>query len=143
MQDPKQREQEREGFAPHDADVAGRESAKTTVHWTSGTNIIAGIWLVLAPFALQYTDVQNALWNDIILGVSIALLAMIRTALPLQFEAVSWTNFVLGGWLVFAPFILDYSGTTAAVWNDIIVGLVVLTLAAWSAVASRKFSPSR
>lgn len=34
--------------------------------------------------------------------------------------------FVLSGiWLIIAPFVFDYISTTAALWNDIIVGVFV------------------
>lgn len=118
------------------------ESVRSTVHWTSGINVLAGIWLILAPFALAYSDVEAALWNDIIIGVAIFVLALVRVGNPLQYEAVSWTNFILGAWLILAPFALAYTRVAAALWNDIIVGIIVLSLAAWSAVASRQYGPS-
>lgn len=55
----------------------------------------------------------------------------------------SGTNIAAGAWLLVAPFALGYSGTGAAVANDIIVGLVVLTLGAVSAVAGNKVAASR
>jgi hypothetical protein len=33
--------------------------------------------------------------------------------------------------------VIGYSGTTAAVWNDVIVGLAVLILSAWQALLHR------
>lgn len=42
----------------------------------SWTNSAFGVWLVAAPFALGYSDIRNALWNDIISGVVIAVLAL-------------------------------------------------------------------
>ena len=117
------------------------KEVKTQVYTASGTNILAGLWLILAPFALDYSDVSAALWNDVVIGIGIAILAMFRVGNPLQYEGISWTNFVLGGWLVFAPFALGYSDVTNALWNDIIVGLVVLSLAAWSAIASKDVRP--
>ncbi|MCL6560244.1 MAG: SPW repeat protein [Firmicutes bacterium] len=35
--------------------------------------IILGIWLIIAPFALGYQNITNAMWNDIILGVLVAV----------------------------------------------------------------------
>jgi len=40
----------------------------------------------------------------------------------------------LGIWLIIAPFVLSYSGVAAAMWNDIIVGIIVAVLAAWAAL---------
>jgi len=113
------------------------ERIRSTVKWTSGTNLVAGIWLILAPFILGYSAVTGALWNDILVGLAITGLAWARVAKPLENEAASWTNAVLGVWLLAAPFALGYTATAAAMWNDIVVGLVVVVLGAWSAVASR------
>lgn len=118
------------------------ETVRSIVKGVSGTNIAAGIWLIVAPFVLAYSDVTAALWNDILIGLAVAILAWIRVANPLDYEGASWTNVVLGVWLVIAPFALGYSATTAAMWNDIVVGLVVLALGAWSAISVRSSQPT-
>lgn len=102
----------------------------------SGLNILAGLWLIIAPFLLDYGDLREALGNDVILGIIIASIATIRAFGAYGADWLSWTNFVFGGWLIVAPFILGYA-RVAPVWNDIIVGVIVLALAAWSALASR------
>ena len=123
------------------------ERRREAVHWLSGTNIVLGVWLFIAPFAVGYTVLEPAVWNDMVIGATIFILALIRTMAPLQYEGISWTNAVLGGWLIIAPFILGYSAfdsagqdvnTTGAIWNDIVIGVIVLALAAWSAQASKK-----
>lgn len=53
------------------------QTRTTTVQWTSGTNLAAGLWLIAAPFALGYADVSAAGGNDIIVGLLIANLATI------------------------------------------------------------------
>lgn len=35
--------------------------------------VILGLWLIIAPFALSYSTHAQPLWNDIILGVVLAL----------------------------------------------------------------------
>lgn len=118
--------------------------------WPSGINVLAGVWLILAPMTLGYPYLQQAVWNDRVVGTAIFVLAVARVAAPARFEVISWINFVLGAWLVVAPFLLAYSaggspspdlaaGTgdpTAAIANDIITGFVVLGMAAWSARAT-------
>ena len=104
----------------------------------SGLNIVLGIWLLVAPFLLGYSGASTAaLWNDIIVGVIVLVLAWIRVANPARSTWMSWTNVVLGLWLVVASFILGYSSIAAAIWNDILVGLSVAVLGAWSALATR------
>lgn len=40
-----------------------------------------------------------------------------------------WVNVVLGVWLILSPWILGFSGMTNAMWNAVIVGLLVGVLA--------------
>ncbi len=35
--------------------------------------LVLGIWLILAPFVLGYSDTAGALWSDIIVGVLIVI----------------------------------------------------------------------
>tara|TARA_R110000772_G_scaffold167377_2_gene279094 strand:- start:1033 stop:1395 length:363 start_codon:yes stop_codon:yes gene_type:complete len=109
---------------------------KMFVHWSSGLNIVAGLWLVLAPHVFGYTEVASAIWNDAAVGVVVFVLAVIRTMAPLQFENISWTNVVIGSWLFFAPWILGYPEGIAATWNDLIVGAIIVSLASWSAITT-------
>ncbi|GGM95528.1 hypothetical protein GCM10007092_06270 [Thermus composti] len=36
-----------------------------------------------------------------------------------------WANLVLGVWLILSPWLLGYSGTPAALWNAVLIGIVV------------------
>lgn len=112
---------------------------------TSFMNVLAGIWLVIAPWILGYTDVGAALWNDVAVGTAVIVLAGIRAASPTRFIPISWANVLLGLWLVLAPFVLQYGELTAssvigsvALWNDVIVGVVVIALAVFSAANSER-----
>lgn len=119
--------------------MADQPTEVQTVFSTSGINIIAGLWLILAPFALGYSNVEAAVWNSIILGVAVAVMAIVRVIQPLESEGVSWVNFVLGIWLLVSPFVLGLANIEALVWNNIVVGVVILALAAASAMATRHY----
>ena len=58
-----------------------------------------------------------------------------QTSTAGQVKLASGLNIALGAWLAAASFLLGYSGVSAARWNDIIIGLVVLVLA-WARVAN-------
>ncbi|HHJ06386.1 MAG TPA: hypothetical protein ENK24_02685 [Anaerolineae bacterium] len=93
------------------------------------------MWEVVAPFVLGYTAVSVALWNAIIIGIVLVVLgAWAALAEETTLKALNWVNALFGLWLIVAPFILTYAGVTAAIWNDIIVGIVVLVLAGWAAL---------
>lgn len=49
-------------------------------------------------------------------------------------KALCWTNFALGVWLVIAPFALLYRGIQAALWDDVVVGLLIAAYSLWRAL---------
>ncbi len=103
-----------------------------TLNWVIA---VAGVWEVLAPFILSYSQTKTAMWDAMIIGIVLAVLgAWAGLANETKtVKALSWVNAVLGLWLVIAPFILAYSGVAAAMWNDIIVGIIVVVLGVWAA----------
>ncbi len=109
--------------------------------WASSLNVIAGLWLILAPFILGYSDFAPAFWNDVIVGVLIlaSAFAATRTYSPNP----SWMNVVLGVWLILAPFMLNYDGYRAALANDLCVGLLVGILALLAALAKAPLTRGR
>jgi hypothetical protein len=102
----------------------------------SGLNVLLGLWLIVASFILGYSEFNTAQWNEIIVGAVVLILAAIRFWQPDEWSWLSWVNAALGVWFVVAPFILGYNEVTAALWNDIIVGIAIIVLAAWSAIAT-------
>ncbi len=99
--------------------------------------VLAGIWEVTAPFVLGYTATTAFLWDALIVGAALVVLGA-WAALSNQEgtdRALDWLNALVGLWLIAAPFVLGYTGIAAALWNDVIVGLIVAVIAGWAAVA--------
>jgi hypothetical protein len=98
----------------------------------SAINVVIGLWLIISPWALGYSQ-TTAMWNDVIVGIALIVLAGIRAAAPDRRAGLSWVNVVIGLWLFLAPFILQYSswavvGAEAAIWNDMVMGIAVIVL---------------
>jgi hypothetical protein len=115
-----------------------RPGLRGTIVTASGLNVLAGIWLVVAPFVLGYRS-GDPLWNDIVFGAIIALLALVRASSAYRSSGrsasvLSWLNGLIGAWLVISAFWLDASGTAAI--NDIVLGLAVLILGLLSAMSA-------
>ena len=81
------------------------------------------------------------MWNNVIVGILIALLALIRVTGGYNQPGWSWCNVLVGVWLVISPFVLRLVGSLAAMWNNIIVGLAVAVLA-WTSTAVTRSHPS-
>jgi hypothetical protein len=117
--------------------VSGTTNQVSQVRTASGLNILAGLWLILAPFVLGFSSLGGAMWNSLILGAAIAGLAIIRVINPLSLAGLSWWNFVFGIWLLLSPFIIGFAGVESPTWNTVVVGVFVLAMAGWSALATQ------
>ncbi|MFC4852819.1 SPW repeat protein [Actinophytocola glycyrrhizae] len=106
----------------------------------SAVTFLAGVWLIVSPFALGHTATGGEFggyWNDVTVGIVIALLALVRAVAPREVPWFSMVNIALGGWLILAPWVLAYNegaDAVAATTNDMIVGAVVVLAAAVSVV---------
>lgn len=117
--------------------AATLQQARTTVRTVSGIDMVGGLWLIIAPFVLGYATVSGALWNDVIFGIAIVVLAASREVGEGYKHAwPSWVNALIGLWLIIAPFAIGYSFIQQALWNDVIIGIAVAVLATWSALAT-------
>jgi hypothetical protein len=97
----------------------------------SWINIVLGIWGIISPFVLQFARLPAAMWNNVIVGIVIAVLAIIRTSASRQ-TGWSWANVILGIWMIISPFALG-AMTTAVLWNNILLGIVIALIAIGSA----------
>lgn len=102
---------------------------------------LCGLWEsadIVLPFIIGFGNVKAFVWNHIIVGM-ILMLTGARAALTSNVRTVKrldWIAAVAGVWLMIAPFILGTPEIAAGLWNDIIVGMIVLILGVWAALAS-------
>jgi hypothetical protein len=96
--------------------------------WSSGLSLVAGLWLVFSPLWIHYSVSGNA-WVQVIVGIAISLLAIVRMAAP-DVAWPSWVNLVAGLYFIVAPWIIHTS--SAARWNQVILGVIVTGLSALS-----------
>jgi hypothetical protein len=115
--------------------------AQSTERWRDWVMLVLGAWLFLSPWILGFAGgapagaeptvagPAAAAWNAWIVGVVITALAI--WAIVKFAEWQDWLTGILGVWLIIAPWVLGFSSLTAAAWNQVIVGLLVVALAAW------------
>jgi hypothetical protein len=117
------------------------DHATAQVRIASGLILMIGLWMMVAPWVLAYSIVGAATWNSVFSGFALAVLAIARMAVPFRYEVIGWLGFAVGLWLLFAPFLLNFSAVSSAMWNSVSFGLIILVLAAWSAVSGRTTAP--
>lgn len=104
---------------------------RATTRWQDWVNLILGIWLFLAPvFMLAPTGTGVVAWNGYIFGAAVVVFSIWALAQPQRWE--EWINLLIGVWLIIAPFVLGFTGHTGAMWNHIVVGIIVGGDALWA-----------
>jgi thiol:disulfide interchange protein len=125
-----------------DYDTNPREKGK----WVSGLIALAGVWLVFEALWWDALLLGNV-WNDIIVGLLLVALGGYNYYQRANEEAGSAAaaglSALLGLWLIVSPFVYDLEvagaelTTELGFWNDVVVGLLVLALGAYSAYEAR------
>jgi hypothetical protein len=106
------------------------------IRTASAINLLLGLWLIIAAFTVAVSE--EAYWNDLIVGIVVLILAGTRLSKPTEgTKPASWVNAAIGVWLIAAPFILSYEAGQE-MWNDVIVGALLLIFAGWSASLPRE-----
>lgn len=101
----------------------------------SGLDVLAAIWLLISPFVLRFT-LSTPTSNNVILGIIVGILALIRFSGGFELVVLSWINLLLGIWVLISPWVLGFAGHTTPMTNNVITGIVIIILAAWSALAT-------
>lgn len=84
-------------------------------------NILAGLWLFVSAFAWRHSQAQFT--NSWVMGIVVTAVALVALSVPM----FRYVNTVAGAWLILSTFTLPHI-TVATMWNNLIVGFVVLTV---------------
>lgn len=117
-----------------------RDHYGTATQATSGVNAYLGLWLVSAPWVLDYQDRQGFAVSHVVVGLLLLTLGAYRLGKPRSAPWLSWINAALGLWLVLAPFVLlpSSSSTGPVHWNSVIIGVNIAALGVSSAVSTMR-----
>lgn len=115
---------------------------RTQVIGAAIINIAMALWLIGAPYALEYDHIEAAAWNALIVGLLVIVVAIVRIRWPARTAQLSFLTIALGVWLAAAPFMLGNWATRRA-WSNGIVAIVVVSEATVSLVFGRKTARER
>lgn len=93
-----------------------------------GVDMLLGLWILFSPFLLGFRGVLPATWNNLGVGVLMAVFCGLRVSVGYNQPVWSWFTGVLALWLIVSPFVLGFTHRPDAMWNDIIVGAVAAVL---------------
>ncbi|MCE7081562.1 SPW repeat protein [Streptomyces sp. ST2-7A] len=95
-----------------------------------GPVFLAGLYCAISPWVVDAigTGQSDLAAHNLVLGLAIALLALGFALAPARMYGLSWAMCAMGAWLIFSPWVVGTDPTAAAIWNNILVGGVVLVL---------------
>ncbi|EMA37357.1 SPW repeat domain-containing protein [Halobiforma nitratireducens] len=119
---------------PEAMETGDSESRK----WISGIASVVGLWILISPFVLE--SAEAAVWNNVIVGAAILLLAgynyyRIVTDHPTSVGVMALAA-ILGLWTAVAPFAFEI-GSETLLWSNVVAGVLGLLLAGYVAYAGR------
>lgn len=105
----------------------------------SWLNVLLGVWLVVAPFALS-TVIPDERWtiNDIVLGVLLVAASWAIVSMAAPPTGIAWFEVLCGIWLLVAPFVLRYSAGHLKLRNDVFSGVIAIVIAAIAMTGMRR-----
>lgn len=112
------------------------------MRWAAWTGFAAGVWLIIAPFAIGYRAMSTvAATEAVVLGVIIAATALWLAVAANAPQYVDYVLALFGVWSFVAPFALGYRMLETAFYNDMTIGVIVF-LAAVVSIYSRSHAGS-
>lgn len=99
-------------------------------HWQDAANLVLGLWLAISPWLIGYEAEAAATSNAVVVGVLVMAFASLEFFKVAAWE--EWTSFGLGVWLAMSPWLLGFNGTIVAMYNALVVGVIIAALALWT-----------
>ncbi|MED3729440.1 SPW repeat protein [Priestia filamentosa] len=93
-------------------------------------NALIGVWFIIAPWVMGFSDQSGALWSSIIFGIIQIIVSLWGSDKPGWNSWQNWVSVITGVWFVIFPFI--YSLTDGEVWSSVILGLITIVFSLWN-----------
>ncbi len=97
---------------------------------------LVGLLALIAPFVLGFSTMTTTMWSNIIVGILLIIFG-VWAALSVNLgtaRVLDWLNAILGLWLLISPFVLGSSVFMAALWTNVVLGIIALVLGVVAAV---------
>lgn len=117
------------------------ENTTNKRQWQDWVNLILGVWLIISPWVMNYNDAYMAAGNSFIMGVAVVVVSLTALISPQVWE--EWINLLLAAFLIISPLTVGFTHQTTAVWNVVVLGLLIGADAVWALSKQVKLSQSR
>ncbi len=102
----------------------------TQARIASGINIFLGISLLVSPWVFGYQAAgPGAIWNSVIAGALIAILAAISSFSKHTPTGLNWINVLLALWTMISPVMYEYTANTGGLGDNLILAILIAAFA--------------
>lgn len=109
-------------------------STLTRIRIASGINVLSGLYLLCLPWTLHYIAADpSAALGSVAIGALMAIIGFVRISSPRRMAALSVINLALGFWTLISPWVYGFTLEAARTWSSVLIGIIVMLCAAWSA----------
>ncbi|MBX6384910.1 MAG: SPW repeat protein [Microbispora sp.] len=91
-----------------------------------GVTFLAGLYLAISPWIVGFSGFGNLAINNLIVGLTVAALALGCASAFGRTYGMSWVTPVLGVWTLIAPWVISgHPATTATISNNVVTGAII------------------
>jgi SPW repeat-containing protein len=98
------------------------------MYWITG---ILGLAMGVAPWVFNYADNTNAMWASVIIGAAMVLVSFYKGIVHDSQNWEYWVAGIAGIVAVAAPFVLNFTALTEALWTSIVVGVLLILISGY------------
>jgi hypothetical protein len=102
-----------------------RVAESMTAQATFGLALLTGMFVALLPQMIGFDTFTRLPFNDLIVGITVAVLAMCFGSALDRTHGMTWTLPVFGLWLIASPGIFVASPTMGMIWSHVICGALI------------------
>jgi hypothetical protein len=96
--------------------------------WITG---LLGLALGVAPWVLNYSNNTTAMWTSVIIGAAIVVVSAYKAFIQDNQYWEYWIIGLAGIVALAAPFVLNFTALTEALWTCLVAGIVAVVLAGY------------
>ncbi|AQA11455.1 SPW repeat protein [Streptomyces samsunensis] len=95
------------------------------VVFLDGPVLLAGLYFAISPWVVHFSGTNpNLMVNNLILGITVALLGLGLTTAPRRMYSLCWAMSAIGIWMIISPWVVARGADAGVIANNVVVGAI-------------------
>ncbi|BBJ44326.1 SPW repeat protein [Streptomyces antimycoticus] len=95
------------------------------VVFLDGPVLLAGLYFAISPWVVHFSGTNpNLMVNNLVLGITIALLGIGLTTAPRRMYSLCWAMSAIGVWMIISPWVVARGADAGVIANNVVVGAI-------------------